>query len=149
MAMTNAAAHALALLIFNNTGWANIGDATGLVPSTTAGSFYGSLHTADPGVSGTQTTSEAAYTGYGTRPGVARSGAGWTVNATTGVVTNAAAISWPACTAGTSTVTFVGWGTAATAAGNLIASGAQSPSLSVSTGITPTAAIGAITITVS
>jgi len=148
MALTTAAAHALALLYFNNTSHANVGDATGIVGSTAPGSFYGSLHTADPGVGGNQTTSEAAYTGYGTRPGVARSSAGWTVG-TGGAVTNAAVINWPACTGSTSTVTFVGWGSAATTAGNLLTSGAQSPSLSISNGITPTAAIGAIAITVT
>lgn len=64
-------------LLFQNTTWANIGDATGLVGSGTAGSFYVSLHTADPSA-GNQTTSETSYTGY-TRVAVARSSGGWTV----------------------------------------------------------------------
>lgn len=71
MSMTNAAETALLTLIFNNTDWANVGDAGGLQNSATAGSFYISLHTADPGETGSQTTSETAYTNYA-RVAVAR-----------------------------------------------------------------------------
>jgi hypothetical protein len=60
MSMTNQAEHALLDLIFLNTDWANIGDASGLQNSAAAGSFYVSLHTADPGEAGSQTTSEAS-----------------------------------------------------------------------------------------
>ena len=52
----------LLLLVFNNTNAANIGDATGLRGSSTAGSLYVSLHTADPGEAGDQTTDEITYT---------------------------------------------------------------------------------------
>lgn len=65
-------------LIFTNTTWANIGDATGLVKSTTDGVFYISLHTADPS-SGDQSTSETTYTGYA-RISVVRTASGWTVS---------------------------------------------------------------------
>lgn len=68
----------LLLLVFNNTNIANIGDATGLRGSSTAGSLYLALHTADPGEAGNQSTSEVSYTGY-TRKSVARSSAGFTV----------------------------------------------------------------------
>ena len=50
--------------MFNNTDFANIGDAGGLQNSATAGSLYVSLHTADPGEAGSQTTNEANYTSY-------------------------------------------------------------------------------------
>lgn len=43
--MSNAAATAFLLLFFNNTDWANIGDAAGLQNSAAAGSLYLSLHT--------------------------------------------------------------------------------------------------------
>lgn len=46
----------LLLLIFNNTDAALIGDATGLRGSSTAGSLYVALHTADPGEAGTAAT---------------------------------------------------------------------------------------------
>ena len=60
--MANAAATDLLKLIFNNTTWANIGDATGIVGSTAAGSLYLSLHTATPAETGDQTTNELSYT---------------------------------------------------------------------------------------
>lgn len=61
-AMTNAAATAFLTLLFNNTDWANIGDAAGLQNSAVAGNFYLSLHTASPGETGNQTTNEISYT---------------------------------------------------------------------------------------
>lgn len=147
MSASNAFENALMLLIYNNTNAANIGDATGLRGSTTAGSLYISLHTADPGEAGDQTTSEISYTGYA-RQAVARSGAGWTVAAN--AVSNAAAINWPASTGGTGgLVTYVGVGTAVSGAGVLLfSSAASSPQLTVANGITPTSAIGAVTNTV-
>jgi len=146
MSLTDAAENALVLLLFNNTGWANIGDATGLRGSTSAGSFYISLHTADPGETGNQTTSEAAYTSYA-RVAVARSSAGFTITADTAA--NTAAVTFPACTGGSSTVTYFGIGTASSGTGNLIASGALTASLAVSNGITPSFAIGAMTAVAS
>lgn len=56
----------LLLLLFNNTNFAGVGDATGLRGSVTTGSLYCSLHTADP-TSGNQSTSEASYTDYARR----------------------------------------------------------------------------------
>lgn len=64
MSMSNGAETALLTILFKNTAWANVGDASGLQPSAVAGSFYIRLHTADPGEAGTGDTSEAAYTGY-------------------------------------------------------------------------------------
>ena len=102
MSKSNAFENALLLLAFNNTNIANVGDATGLRGSTTAGSLYLSLHTADPGEAGSQTTSEAAYTSYA-RVAVARSGAGFTVTGNS--VSPAATVSFPAGTGGTGTAT--------------------------------------------
>lgn len=65
-------------LILENTTLANVGDATGLVGSSGAGSLYVSLHTADP-VGGNQTTSECDYTSYA-RVAVSRAGASWTIS---------------------------------------------------------------------
>jgi hypothetical protein len=142
MSLTNEAENLLVLLLFQNANWANIGDATGLRGSTTAGSFFISLHTADPGETGDQTTSEAAYTSYA-RVAVARSSGGFTVAADT--ASNAAAVNFPACTGGSATCTHLGIGTASTLAGHLVASGALTASLAVSNGITPSFAIGALT----
>ena len=48
MSMSNASESAFLNLLFNNTDWANVGDAAGLQNSAAAGSFYVALHTADP-----------------------------------------------------------------------------------------------------
>jgi hypothetical protein len=143
MSMTNAAETALLNLYFTNTDHANIGDAAGLQNSASAGSFYISLHTADPTETGTQTSSEATYTSYA-RVAVARSGAGWTVSGNN--ASNAAAINFPACTGGTNTITHFGIGSDASGAGNLFFKGALSASLAVSSGITPSFAIGELDV---
>lgn len=57
----NNAAPDLLKLLLNNTTWAAIGDATGIVGSTAAGSLYLALHTGDPGESGTQSSVEVTY----------------------------------------------------------------------------------------
>jgi hypothetical protein len=147
MSMSNAAETALLQLIFNNTNWANVGDATGLRGSTTAGSFYVALHTADPGEAGDQTTSEATYTGYA-RVAVARSAGGWTVSGNN--VSNTAAVTFGACTAGSSTVTYASVGVASAGASQIIARMAfTSPaSLAITAGITPSFAIGELDVTV-
>jgi len=139
MSLTNATETALLELIFNNTTWANIGDATGIVGSTADGVFYVSLHTGDPGETGDQTTSECDYTSYA-RVSVARTSAGWTISGAN--CSNTAAITFPACTGGSNTATYFGIGTDASGAGNLVASGALSASLAISSGITPEFAIG-------
>lgn len=127
-------------LLFQNVTWANVGDATGLVGSGTAGSLYIALHTADPTDAGSQTSSEATYTGYA-RVAVARSAGGWTVSGDT--VSNAAAVTFGACTAGTNTITHFSVGRASSGTGEIIGYGTCS--LSVSSGITPSFAIGALT----
>ncbi len=144
MSMTNAAETALLTLIFNNTDWANVGDAAGLQNSAAAGSFYISLHTADPGETGNQSTSEANYTSYA-RVAVARTSGGWTISGNN--VSNAAEIAFPAATGGSSTVTHFGIGSAASSTGNLFYKGALSSSLAVSGGITPSFAIGELDVT--
>lgn len=143
MSATNAFETALLTLYFNNTDHANIGDAAGLQNSATAGSFYVSLHTGDPGETGSQTTSEATYTSYA-RVAVARSAAGWTISGAN--VSNAAAITFPAATGGSSTVSHFGIGSDSSGAGNLFFSGALTGSVAVTAGITPSFAIGELDV---
>jgi len=121
-------------LVFLNTNFANIGDATGLRGSTTAGSLYVSLHTADPGETGDQTTSECTYTSYA-RVAVARSGAGWTRTANS--ISPVSAITFPAGTGGSGTAIYFGIGTASSAAGVLLYSGTVTPNIVTGNGITP------------
>lgn len=141
MSATNACENGLLLLLFNNTDFAGIGDAGGLQNSASAGSLYVSLHTGDPGEGGSQTTSESAYTNYA-RVAVARSGAGWTVSGSN--VSNTAAVTFPACGVTGSTITHFGIGTDSSGAGTLLFKGTCS--LSVSSGITPSFAIGALDV---
>lgn len=145
MSMSNASETATLLLYFNNTNFANVGDATGLRGSSTVGSYYIALHTADPGEAGDQTTSEATYTGYA-RIAIARSGAGFTVSGNT--VSNAAIAAFAACTGGSNTITYFSIGVASAGASVIIVSGALTASLAVSNGITPSFAIGAMTCTI-
>ena len=144
MSATNAFETQLLELFFKNTTASGIGDATGITGSTVAGSYYISLHTADPGETGNQATSEAAYTSYA-RVAVARSAAGWTVAGAS--ATNAGAITFPAATGGTAVCTHFGIGTASSGTGSLLFKGALTASLSVSNGITPSFAVGALTVT--
>lgn len=103
---------------FINSSMANVGDATGLPASATAGSLYVSGHSADPGDSGSQTTSELSYTGYA-RAAVARSGSGWSRSGKT--VSNVAAVSTGQRTdAGAAqTFAFAGIGRSSSGAGTL------------------------------
>lgn len=131
----------LFLLIFQNTNLANIGDATGLRGSTTAGSFYIALFTAAPSDS-TQGT-ETSYTNY-TRIGVVRSAAGWTVSGSNPTnCSNAAAITFPQCGAtGATLVAFAICKAGTTGVNDQIYWGDLTSNLVVSSGITPEFAIG-------
>lgn len=141
MSKTNAWESALLSLAFENTNAANIGDATGLRGSTTAGSLYFSLHTADPGEAGDQTTSEIAYTSYA-RVAVARSTSGFTVTAN--AVATDADVSFPAGTGGSGTATHFGIGTASSGAGVLLYKGAISPNIVCGNGVTPILTAGTV-----
>jgi hypothetical protein len=134
MSMSNDAENALALLFFTNTNFANVGDATGLRGSTTAGALFVSLHTADPGEAGTQATNEATYTSYA-RVSVPRSGSSWVVTGNT--VNPAATISFPTSTGGSNTITHFGVGLASTGGNLLLYKGTVAPTIAVSSGITP------------
>lgn len=130
----------LVKLIFNATAIANIADNAATGPLT---NLYVSLHTSDPGEGGSQTTNETTYGSYA-RVAVARNSGGWTVSAN--AVSNTAAINFPECTSGTPTITHFAVGTDSSGAGKILYSGALTASLAVSTGITPSFAIGDLDI---
>ncbi len=138
MSKSNIFENDLLKLIFNGGAIANLADNAGSSP---LGSLYVSLHTADPGEGGNQTTNEAAYTGYA-RAAVARSAAGWTVTGASVSPTND--INFAECTGGSASVTHFAIGTASSGAGKILYSGAVSPSLSISTGITPSLTTGSV-----
>lgn len=147
MSLSNSSENNLILLLFQNANWANVGDATGLRGSTTAGSFFISLHTADPGEAGDQTTSEIAYTGYA-RQAVARaSGAGgWTV--ATDTASNTSVITFPTMTggAGGTATHFVIGRVTGSGAGEIIISGALTNNVVISLG-NPVASFAASALT--
>jgi hypothetical protein len=146
MSATDVFENGLLSLIFENANYANVGDATGLRGSSTAGVFYVSLHTADPGETGNQTTNETAYTNYLRSGGsVARSTAGWSV--ASGVADNDGVITYATGGASGATLTNFGIGSDSTGAGNLFMKGALTSNLAVSSGITPSFAAGALDIT--
>jgi len=119
-------------LIFNATAIANIADNAASAPLT---NLFVSLHTADPGEAGDQTTSEISYTGYA-RVAVARTTGGWTV--TGNVVNPVANIVFGEMTAGAGgTVTHAVVGTLTSGAGKILYSGTVTPNIVVSNGVTP------------
>jgi hypothetical protein len=131
MSKSNAFENSLLKLIFNATAIANLADNAAASPLT---NLYVSLHTADPGEAGDQSTSEATYTGYA-RVAVLRTSGGWTV--TNNSVSPVANIDFGNCTAGTNTITYFGVGTASTGAGVLYYSGTVTPNIAVSSSVTP------------
>lgn len=141
MSKSNAWETALLSLLFENSNAANIGDATGLRGSSTAGSLYFSLHTSDPGEAGDQTTNEIAYTSYA-RVAVARSAAGWTVSGN--AVSVDADVTFPAGTGGSGTATHWGLGTASSSTGVLLYKGTISPNIVCGNGVTPVLTAGQV-----
>lgn len=138
MSFSDATETALLQLIFNNTNFANVGDATGLRGSSTAGSLFVALHTADPGETGSQTTNEISYTSYA-RIAVARSGSGWTVTGSSVSPTSTISFAQPGNATGLPvTATHASIGTASSGAGTVIVKGAITPNIVISsTGTTP------------
>lgn len=142
MSAVNDFENKLLLLLFNNTTLANIGDASGLLGSSTAGSTQLALSTSALVEGDTLlTATEVAYTGYA-RPVQARSGAGWTVSGAS--ATNAALIQFGEMSAGgPDTVVHLGLGFIAT--GDVLRLAADLNSdLVINNGVNPQFAIGAL-----
>jgi hypothetical protein len=129
-------------LIFNGTAIADLAEDDTTSPLT---NLYVALHTADPGETGTQDASEATYGAYA-RVAVARTSGGWAV--VNNQASNAAEVAWPEATSGSNTITHWSIGVASSGATKILYSGARTGGgLAVSTGIAPTAAIGALVCT--
>ncbi len=137
----------LLLHMFNNSAIADVGDGSGLPVAATAGSFWVRLYTDAVVTSDSVLGTECVYTGY-VQYGVAvaRSGAGWTV--ATNNASNAAAITFGACSAGSENVRYFAiWkSNADETASKRIYWGQLTSDLSVSSGITPEFAIGALDV---
>ncbi len=131
MPMCDALTNGLLKLLLNATTFANIAINATSSPIT---DIYMSGHTADPGTSGDQTTSEVGYTLYA-RVAVARNSGGWTI---TGNVANPTSlVSFPTGSGGSGTITFIGLGKSISGTGTLLMRGAVTPNIVTGNGITP------------
>ena len=141
MPKSTSASNSILALIFNATTWADIAENDTSSPAT---NLYLSLHTADPGVGGAQTTNETAYTNYA-RIAIARTTGGWDAPSG-GATANAALAQFAQCGASGATLTHVAIGTASSGAGLVLYAGALTSSLAVANGIQPQFAAGALDI---
>lgn len=138
MSISDTTESAILALIFNATAWANYADNAATSPQTNVGV---SLHTADPGDTGTASTSEITYTSY-TRVNVARTSGGWTVSGTSPTqAVPAAAINFPAGTGGAGTASFFATAKSnaapPTGAQAILFSGTVTPNIVTGNGVTP------------
>jgi hypothetical protein len=125
---------AILALIFNATAWGNYADNAATTPQT---NIAVGLHTADPGDSGTMSTSEIAYTSYA-RASVARTSGGFTVSGTSPTqVAPVATIGFPAGTGGSGTATNFSYGKTGGGAAAIIAAGTVTPNIVTGSGVTP------------
>jgi hypothetical protein len=133
MSISDTTENAILNLIFSATAWANYADNAATSPQT---NIAMSLQTADPADAGTMSTSEAAYTSYA-RVNVGRS-AGWsTASGTGGTVSPVAAITFPAGTGGSGTVTNFTAGKTGGGALAYLWSGTVTPNIVTGNGVTP------------
>lgn len=124
-------ANALLKLIFNGTPFPYVADNAGTSPMT---DWTIALHTASPSPGGTQSTSEAMYSGYA-RQTVTRDAPGWTVSGTT--VSPVTAITFPTATGGAETETHWSIGFGSGAGNQILMYGPINPTIAVVTGVTP------------
>jgi hypothetical protein len=144
MPKSTSASNSILALIFNATAWADIAENDSSSPAT---NLYLSLHTADPGVGGSQTTNETSYTNYA-RIAIVRTTSGWDVPSG-GATANAALAQFAQCGASGATLTHVAIGTGASGTGLVLYAGALTSSLAVANGIQPQFAAGALDVSES
>lgn len=132
MSIGNTTENAILDLIFSATTWANYAINASSSPET---NIVVALHTADPGDTGTMSTSEAAYTNY-VRVNVGRS-AGWSA-ASSGSVSPASAINFASSGASGTTITHFSTGKSGGGASAILFSGTVTPNIAIgASGITP------------
>jgi len=131
MSKSNIHETAILKLVFQNIAHANIGNASGLQPSSAAGNLYAALFTASP--TDTDSGTEANYISYA-RVAIVRSAAGFTVSGNS--CENASTVTFPTSTGGSNTVTHFGIYTALSG-GDLIRWGALTSSAAIASGDTP------------
>ncbi len=116
----------------------------GVDPAWRSGAnLYIALHTADPGEGGVQTTSECTWGAYARRLVVKATD--WVDGGSS--FSNGVLWQYLECTSGTEVITHFSLGTTLAAAGQIIYKGALTTPRTVSAGIQPQWAIGAMVIT--
>lgn len=134
MSISDTTESAILALIFTAVAWANYADNAASTPQT---NISVALHTADPGDTGTQSTSEAAYTSYA-RVSVVRTSSGWTISGTSPTqAAPVAAIGFPAGTGGSGTDSFFSTGKTGGGASAILFSGTVTPNIVSGSGVTP------------
>ena len=124
-------------LIFRGNGLSQIADNAA---SSAITDLWVAAHTTSPGEGGQQGGNEAAYGGY-SRVVTSRSSNDWSLSSgsSSGAsVSPTTTLSWPQCSSGSATLTHFSIGlTSATTDGEILYFGTLTPSVSVSSGVTP------------
>lgn len=110
-------------LIFKGTAIADIAENDASSPLT---NFYIALHTADPGLGGTQASSEASYGSYA-RQAVARSAGGWIITGNLAALNTD--LTFPLPTSGNQIITHWSIGVAGSGATPILWSGTVAPNI--------------------
>ncbi len=147
MSATNVMEDKVLSLIMTNVAATQIGDAGGLLPSATAGSYFVGLYTGNAigDATSDQTSNETGYQNYA-RVGVARSTAQWTVLNGNCDNDNVILFAASGVTGTPSTITDFGLGFAASGVGQLQLYGQVNTPLIVNNGVQPQFAAGALDI---
>jgi hypothetical protein len=134
MSISDTTETAILKLIFQAVAWGNYADNAATTPET---NIVVGLNTADPGDSGTASTSEVAYTGYA-RVNVARTTGGWTVSGTAPTqAAPVAPINFPASSSAGGTASFFTTGKSGGGASAILFSGTVTPNIACTSGVTP------------
>jgi hypothetical protein len=129
-------------LIFNGTAWADIAENDSSSP---AANLYVRLHTGAVAAGDAGNTNEATYGAYAALA-VVRTTSGWAVPSG-GATSNAALAQFVECTSGSNVITHVSVNKASSGAGACLYAGALAASRTVSAGIQPQFAAGALDVT--
>jgi len=133
VSFSNVAENAILALIFNATTWANYAINATSSPET---NIVAALATADPGDTGTMSTSESTYTNYA-RQNIARTTSGFTAPSGGSTAFNAN-VDFPSSGASGTTITHGQLGKSGGGAADVIVNGAISPNISIpSAGVIP------------
>ena len=138
--------NALLELVLNNAAtMLGLGDAAGPLGSVANGFGYLGLHTGDPGIGGSQTTSEVSYGSYSRVP-IARDPGSKKWAVASQQAANTVVVSWPTASSGSVVASWLSYGTDSTGAGNVIYRGVLNQPITITPGFPPQAQVGDLVI---